>query len=324
MNSWSDTFIRLLKSPLWIAQLFTGAKSFIDNPILGSAWLNKSGLHIIRLLTAHGIMRLRMAVLGWGIPKADRQSFQSRGYILKENFLTESDFLALEAEIRACRETPRRSAQGDTITEKTLLTPARLENLPHTAELLANKQLRRLLRYSNAHRRLPFFNIECIRNGANDSDQHDPQKDLHSDTFHPTMKFWFYLDDVDEHNGPFTYVPGSNRLSKQRLRWEYQMSQRAHQHPNRLVGRGSFRFTADDRAELGLPPPRAFTVPKNTLLIANTFGIHGRGSADAGSRRLSIWGMNRTNPFSPFPGFGLEYVNRFQYQVLEWLQTRGR
>ena len=313
----------ILKSPLWLAELFTSAKSFRDNPVLGSTWLNKAGLHVLRILTAHMVMRLRMALLGWHVAREDRQSYQNNGYVLKENFLSEADFTLLEQEVRACQHPANCSVQGDTETHRTLLPPSVLEDLPHTAALLANQDFRRLLRYCNGHSRLPFFNIECIHNGANDSPDYDPQKDLHTDTFHPTMKFWLYLDDVDESNGPFTYVPGSNRLSRKRLQWEYKMSQQACSHPNRLVGRGSFRFSGSDRETLGLPPPKAFAVKKNTLLIANTFGIHGRGDALNGSRRLSLWGMGRTNPFIPFTGIGFESVNRLQYQVLEWIKARN-
>ena len=64
-------------------------------------------------------------------------------------------------------------------------------------------------------------------------------------------------------------------------------------------------------------------VKKNTLLIANTFGVHGRGGADAGSTRLALWGMGRTNPFIPFPGTGLNFFNQYQYKVLNWLKKQG-
>ncbi len=310
----------LIKGPLWALQLFTGAKSFQDNPVIGSPLLNKLGLHITRIIASHAVMNLRMWMLGTSISKADRQSYRQHGYIIKANYLPEAEFKVIEQELRNWQGKARSFHQGDTQTQRTLLDPDTLEQLPHTAKLLANRDFQRLLQYSNAHQRLPFFNIERINNGVQTNEATDPQKNLHSDTFHPTMKFWLYLDDVDEHNGPFTYVPGSNRLSKKRLKWEYQNSLSAHKHPNRLAARGSLRFSAQDRAEIGLKAPHAFTVKKNTLLIANTFGVHGRGHADPGSTRLSLWGMGRTNPFIPFPGTGLKIVNQYQYKVLDWLK----
>nr|CAA6813018.1 MAG: Phytanoyl-CoA dioxygenase [uncultured Thiotrichaceae bacterium] len=310
----------LIKGPLWTLELFTGAKSFQDNPIIGNTLLNKLGLHIIRICISHAVMNMRMWALGIRVAKEDRKSYQRRGFIMKENYLSASDFKAMEQEVRNWQGKARTFNQGDTETKRTLLSPDTLEHLPHTAKILAGRDFQRLLKYTNAHQRLPFFNIERITNGARANQATDPQKNLHSDTFHPTMKFWLYLDDVDEHNGPFTYRPGSNRLSLKRLAWEYKASQVAHKHPNRLAARGSFRFSEKDCAEIGLKPPRAFTVKKNTLLIANTFGIHGRGQADTGSTRLALWGMGRTNPFIPFPGTGLNIVNHYQYKVLEWLK----
>lgn len=310
----------LIKSPLWVLQLFTGAKSFQDNPVIGSPLLNKLGLHITRIIASHAVMNLRMWMLGISISRDDRKHYRQHGYIVKENYLPEADFTAIEREIRDWQGQARTFRQGDTQTKRTLLDPETLEQLPHTAKLFADRDFQRLLQYTNGHQRLPFFNIERIHNGVHTDQANDPQKDMHSDTFHPTMKFWLYLDDVDEHNGPFTYIPASNRPSRERLKWEYQTSLSAHKHPNRLAARGSFRFSERDRAEIGFKAPKAFKVKKNTLLIANTFGVHGRGRAEPGSTRLALWGMGRTNPFIPFPGTGLKIVNQYQYKVLEWLK----
>ena len=41
------------RAPLWLLALATGAKSFVDNPILGSSALNRRGLHVARLKLAH-------------------------------------------------------------------------------------------------------------------------------------------------------------------------------------------------------------------------------------------------------------------------------
>ena len=49
------------RAPFWVLALLTGAKSFADNPILGSQRLNASGLHVWRLKLAHALARSRRA-----------------------------------------------------------------------------------------------------------------------------------------------------------------------------------------------------------------------------------------------------------------------
>lgn len=310
----------LLYTPIWFLQLFTTAKSFKNNPILGNPTLNRWGLHTTRLKAAHVIMRFRRRLLSKGITAADWQSFETQGYIVKENFLSAEQFAALDAEVRAYRGEVRECQQGDTQNHHTLLDPATLQQLPHTTTLLADSYFQRLIRYTGGHLRQPFLYIEQVRNGVAHGGK-DPQKNLHSDTFHPNMKFWFFLDDVSLENGPFNYVPSSNQLTPERLAWEYQTSQHACQHADSYSARGSFRFETSDLAQLKLPAPKAFVVKKNTLLIADTFGIHARGQAQAGSTRLAIWGMSRTNPFNPIPGTGLAFVDAAQYTILKALRV---
>ncbi|PID49760.1 MAG: phytanoyl-CoA dioxygenase [Proteobacteria bacterium] len=314
-----STMKKALKLPLWILQLFTTAKSFRDNPVLGSPILNKLGLHVIRVVVANGVMTARMWLLGFGVDAADRKSYRENGFIHKENFVPEPLFSQIEAEIRAFKGDVRQCHQGDTQNHRTLLDPETLQHLPHTRTLLESPEFQRLLRYTAGHTRMPFFHIENIHNGVTKA-KTDPQKNFHTDTFHPSMKFWLFLDNVDEHNGSFTYVPGSHKLTRQRLAWEYRKSQQAQQDSDSYTARGSFRFNAQDFQSLQLAPPKAFKANKNTLVIANTFGVHGRGEADPGSTRLGIWGMSRTNPFLPFPGTGLKLFDRLQYDVFNWIR----
>src|SRR5204862_7784170 len=72
----------------------------------------------------------------------------------------------------------------------------------------------------------------------------DPQTLLHADTFHPTLKAWLFLTDVAEDAGPFTYVPGSHRLTSERLAWERRMSLAAPLSRDSEIRQGSFRFVS--------------------------------------------------------------------------------
>ena len=49
----------IIRAPLWLAQLVTGAKSFRDNPVIGSYRLNQMGLHALRRSSADRLGALR-------------------------------------------------------------------------------------------------------------------------------------------------------------------------------------------------------------------------------------------------------------------------
>ncbi|MGY3727753.1 MULTISPECIES: phytanoyl-CoA dioxygenase family protein [Cobetia] len=316
----------LLKAPLWGLALFTGAKSFVANPLIGSERLNRRGLHVWRVKAASRIMRWRMAMLSRGVPTAERETYLRDGYLLKQNFLSREVFERLKVELETVHDQGpgevRECCQGDTRTHRVLLDPETLSELPVARQVLADPQLKRLLRFCAGHRRLPIVHLEKVLNGSRESVEADPQKSLHVDTFQPTMKFWLYLEDVSEHNGPFMFVPQSTQLNPGRLDWEYHMSLTAREHANRYTQRGSFRVEEGALAHFGLNAPTLFKVPANTLLIADTFGMHGRGPAEAGSSRLALWGMSRTTPFLPLPGLGCEWLNRLQYRVLKAERAR--
>ncbi|WP_322527560.1 phytanoyl-CoA dioxygenase family protein [Salinicola sp. LHM] len=314
---------RVFQYPIWLGELFTGAKSFKANPLIGNDHLNRYGLHVGRVWLAYWMSRLRMAMLAPGVPRADREQFQQYGYVLKESYLPESQFLALVKAVQEYEGEIRECCQGDTNTHRILLAPEVLEQLPQVKAVLGDSALKRLFRYCAGHARLPICHTENVHNGSQKNGTvRDPQKNLHVDTFQPTMKFWLYLEDVTDENGPFVFVPGSNRPHRERLKWEYQMSLRAREHADRYTARGSFRVSQEEAERLGEGGPRPFRVKANTLLIANTFGVHARGSAVPGSSRLALWGMSRTNPFLPLPGLGFEYFNRLQYRVLQRMRRQ--
>ena len=149
---------------------------------------------------------------------------------------------------------------------------------------------------------MPMVYLQTILSGARPGPP-DPQTDLHTDTFHPTVKAWLFLNDVAADAMPFVYVPGSHLLTPQRLDWERRMAIAASggppQNPHKLVR----AIAPETLAALGLPPPQAIAVPANTLVVADTFGFHARGPSARPTTRVEIWAMGRRNPFLPWAGF---------------------
>jgi hypothetical protein len=287
---------RAAMGPLWIAQLATGTKSFERNAVIGSRRLNEWGLHAARVATAHRFAQSRRGKLAGLVSDDDRAAFDRDGFVLRPNFLLADQFAALVAQLRAYRGPLREISEGDTIMRKIALDPSALAALPALGTLLRSKEWRGLISYAGSRNAEPVVWVQSIlRHACAGPD--DPQTFLHADTFHPTVKAWLFLTDVAEDAGPFTYVPGSHRLTDQRLEWERRMSLSARHSANAENRQGSFRIDPAELALLGLPQPRAFAVPANTLIVADTFGFHARGPSERPSLRVEIWAYGRRSPF---------------------------
>ena len=293
---------RYLLLPWWIAQLPTGAKAFCDNPVIGSPTFNRWGLHVARVRAAARLAASRRSRLASLISPEDRAAFDRDGFVLKPGFLPPTAFAALRDQALGYSGPAREMRQGDTITRRLALDPPALAAMPAVRDLLADPVWRGLIRYAGSFDSEPLTYIQTILSHVYD-DAPDPQTALHADTFHPTVKAWLFLTDVAADEGPFVYVPGSHRMTPARLDWERRRSLGAAHDPDRLSARGSLRIEAGELPGIGLPPPRAFAVPANTLVIADTSGFHARGPSLRPSTRVEIWAFGRRNPFLPWAGF---------------------
>jgi hypothetical protein len=310
--------------PVWLGQLATGAKSFRDNPILGNRRLNELGLHANRVKLAHALANARRARLAHLISDADRAAFERDGFVIKPNFLPPALFDALVAQAKAYRGTARETIQGDAVTRRIPFDIAALTGMPAARAALDMPEWRGLVRYVGSADAEPIIYVQTILSHVVDGAP-DPQLALHADTFHPSVKAWLFLTDVPEDDGPFTYVPGSHRLTAQRLAWERRVSIEINDGAYadtsdgaRLTQRGSFRVDEATLAELDLPPPRACAVPANTLVVADTFGFHARGASARPSVRVEIWAYGRRSPFLPWVGLDMWQIPALGRRRAHW------
>jgi hypothetical protein len=290
-----------LLMPFWLAQIFTQEKFFARNPVIGSPWLNEHGLHTARVAAACRLARFRRRRSARLIAPGDRRRFDADGFIVKRDFLPPGAFADLVAQVRALRAPAREMVEGDTITRHIALDAAVLARVPAARQLLVTTQFRNLISYAGASAAAPMVYLQSVLSGAV-AGPADPQTELHTDTFHPTVKAWLFLTDAATEAMPFVYVPGSHRLTPERLAWERQMSIAASRRPppgeHRLVRAIAPAMLRD----LGLPPPRAIAAPANTLVVADTFGFHARGPSAQATARVEIWAFGRRNPFLPWTG----------------------
>lgn len=294
---------RIAAVPLWAVQLFSGAKSFRRNGLIGSRTLNRLGLHVARKVAAHAITDARRWILAPLVSPKLTAAFRRDGYLIIPDFLPPLEFEALRQEATHLDAPVTRWVQeGDTKTRLSLLDDEVLAGAPNLKRLVRSRRLLALTNYVGGRLKHPFFQIQVLERDVA-TNQSDPQKSVHADTFHPTLKGWLFLDDVGLENGPFRYVPGSHRLTRRRLAWEYAQSLKARSSADEHVAAGSFRVSPSDLAAMGYGQAVAASVPANTLVLADTVGFHSRGEALSPAPRRAIYLIMRTNPFNPILGF---------------------
>ena len=144
------------------------------------------------------------------------------------------------------------------------------------------------LTYSN---HLSFVTLNKIKNNNNT----DVQTETHTDTFHHTYRWWYYINDVTIDNAPFYYDRGTHINNEERLNWENSMMDivlndieyNKLSYPNK---EGSFR----KNKYTNLKP---IIVKKNTLVIADTHGFHHRGITKNNGERIPVLGSSRLDQF---------------------------
>ena len=313
---------RWLVLPWWLVQLFSGEKSFHTNPVLGSRALNRRGLHVWRARLAARLAEGRRRRLARLVAPEDRVALARDGFVMKEGFLPPELFERIVAEVEAFRGRAAEVREGDAVTRRIPLTPSNLKRLPACRDLLRTPAFRGLTRYVSSFDLDPIVSIQTIFTKAAPGRQ-DPQTAWHVDSFHPTMKAWLFLQDVGEADGPFGYAPGSHLRTARREALEKRRSVEASDPSSRRKG-GAFRFTAAELKQLHAGAPRRFPVKANTLVVADTSGVHARTPSAAPTARLEIWASTRRNPFLPWAGAPLGNLLGARLVPVTWALVRLR
>lgn len=288
----------ILMFPLYFVQLFSGAKSFEKNALLGSRFLNRHNLHIIRVKLAMHMASMRRRRLKSLVPDHLAEAYEQDGFVCIENFLDAEHFQSLLHEIDQTDFDRVDMYQGATTTRRSMIDDADLQTRPAVHAARENESMLNLVRYVASHAGQPLVTLQTVL--AKASGDQDPQSDLHSDTFHATAKAWLFLNDVEEDDGPFCYVRGSHKMTEKRLAWEKSISTSIDSVENKYSRRGSMRVSPHELSDLGYPQPTKMVVKANTLVVANTQGFHARCASSKNTTRIEIYASLRRNPFLPF------------------------
>jgi hypothetical protein len=257
----------------------------------------RMGIHVVRSVFANEVHRMRAR-------KIQNKSKALQTY-LDEGVVVITDFLGAET--------------AETIGNMTEQFPIVVNKQPfnlihrmttHSAEkdMILNGKMRKavfeclMLSDNHTDASNQYLNNTFVQRVHNKPDDGDVQKVMHIDTYYDAVKFWYFPKEVHLENGPFTISPKSHIMTEKRLMW---MQEAYMRHYENTIGKerskdhaeGSLRILPDELAQLELSICH-MDVPKDSLIISNVFGFHGRGNATIESIRDSIHGSIRLN--SPF------------------------
>ncbi len=267
---------------------------YSNSKFIAADELNKSGLHVYRSLLANNVYKQR----GYS-SNTHVENLKYNGYFMIENFLSDKEFQKLENNFQIVKD---KFPNGKHITAD---VRSFFTNNPDYLNLI--KECAQIKSFSNdTSGGFPRSEIWYHRHTKEDT-----QFKFHSDTFHPTIKCWLYLEDIEHKQGPFEYIPQSNQYNIYKMRWDYENSNIKINDAlwNRRIESGgkpgSFRVFENSTIKeedqelrrLGFSNKISCVGKKNTLLVANTFGYHKRGIGTVGSFRSTLTSQYRPVAF---------------------------
>ncbi|MBL7714971.1 MAG: phytanoyl-CoA dioxygenase family protein [Bdellovibrionales bacterium] len=272
-----------------------------------SYWLNRLGIQPLRIILDRFFWYLRPMRVSPEF-RSTLSALEQNGYVVIENFLPQEDFQRLREEFKASFNPDnadiRNRVSGKNLIEEIDVLESNQQSYALSRRLfLMSETIRKIVQWA-AHKkiRLPMacimqrLSIESYKDKKNvilhQSEDFDAETILHQDASLPIYKAWLYLDDVGTEDGAFVYAPKSNRLTFERLKYEYRRScqlmkmqmGRTDELPKENLYLGRYVPSPADRKALGIEE-KSMTGKANTLVIANTLGFHRRGNIEPGRIR---------------------------------------
>jgi len=271
--------------------------------LIGSVAENRLGLQAFRTLGKHISWKLRSKSVSAEIePYVD--VLERDGVLVIPDFLSAADFNRVRSECEAIKLAASfesfRSVENGSLQAANIDLSEKTEGVSAIKSCLQDNSLirniaRAVIRREIASKPSVRFSIyRKLCNGAVEIDN-DIESILHADLHTPTVKAFYYTDDVDESNGAFVYVKGSHRFSFKRIRHEYRLGlltarlKRGDQiYPDMLAVKGpNKRIKISEECMEGLTETHCCG-KANTLLIANNMGFHRRGEFACGKSRETL------------------------------------
>ena len=263
--------------PLHWLRLLSSANDFTANPVLGSATLNKMGLHVLRKRAALAVCQWRRMGRRMELPDGLAEQLSGQGFVKLDQFLPEAEFLAVKDELRRAALPVLEMGQPPALTRRMNLDAKSCRgSYPALYRLITSEMLLRLLRHASGYPGSPIIAIQCIHSSVSEARDMTRNTDWHVDTFHQHVQGVAFPARCRRGRRSLPYASGRTTGTSEHgpcERWRARAKPGAASHVNRLHAKGSFRVTEAELKTMGYGEPFIGAVKANTLIVADTGGI---------------------------------------------------
>jgi len=271
------------------------AETFSEKKLIKNKLLNIFGHHILRVLIAKIIFNFGKHFKNLNKTTFNFKSINENGYHLENNFLTTKDFKILKGEIIKIKKKKPKIISGE-VYGNMIWKRYDLSNLINSTGdnflkkfFLNNTKFKNLVNYVQGSN----YNISYVYYDEiyelNHRRKYNETEIMHRDTFYDTFKAWFYINDIDKLNAPFTIIEGSHKLTLKKIFFEYTRSIFFKDRPD--------SFNLDKKNFLSRIRSKKIITNKNSFLLANTFCFHKKGYMKSSKIRKAINFNFKKNPY---------------------------
>ena len=276
---------------------FFSMKDYRFSPVL-----NKLGAPVLRNIITNSIINLRRYKNCK--PKDDFEiKLIENGIVVIPNFLPAEEFRCLREEFDTLISKKKDEDRNLTGVKSIRIKGDYFDEFPAMNKLKNNKRLNRLICVGEGLRKIDIqqFVIENTKFGSTENQKQDRNNFFHADIHFHSHKVLYYMNDVTEEHGPFTYLKKTHQNNFDRLLYEFKRG--------RLANAASTTWRLEENLEnkflknyfsKKLKHEYKAVGLANTLIVGNVHGFHKVGDALEGKERELIRMTFRHNPIRIF------------------------
>jgi len=275
---------------------------FSKKHYLSSAVLNNLGAPVLRNILTNSLINLRRYKNCK--PKNDFEiKLIEDGIIVIPNFLPAEEFKYLREEFDILISKKKDENRNLTGVKSIGIKGDYFDEFPAMNKLKNNKILNRLICVGEGLRKIDIqsFMIENTKFGSTENQRQDRNNFFHADVHFHSHKVLYYMSDVTEEHGPFTYLKKTHQNDFDRLLYEFKRGRLANATESswRLEDNLENEFLKNYFSKLLKNEYKAVGLA-NSLVVGNVHGFHKVGDALKGKERELIRMTFRHNPIRIF------------------------